>query len=61
MKTGKEKSGLREVYYAAVTPLRCSSEWERLSTLYSTDLGGHLEESSINQTDAQAQADDSRQ
>lgn len=34
---------------------------ERLSTHYSSDLGGQLEESSINQTDAQAEADDSRQ
>lgn len=48
-------------YYTAVTPLRCSSEWEELSTHYSTDLGGQLEESSINQTDAQAEADDGRQ
>lgn len=48
-------------YYRAVTPLRCGSEWERLSTHYSSDLGGQLEESSINQTDAQAEADDSRQ
>ena len=48
-------------YYTAVTPLRCSREWEELSTHYSSDLGGQLEESSINQTDAQAEADDSRQ
>lgn len=48
-------------YYTAVTPLWCCSEWERLSTHYSSDLGGQLEESSINQTDAQAEADDSRQ
>lgn len=45
----------------AVTLLRCSSEWEWLSTHYSSDLGGQLEESSINQTVAQAEADDSRQ
>lgn len=45
----------------AVTPLRCSSEWEGLSTHYSTDLVGQLEESSINQTDTQAEADDIRQ
>lgn len=48
-------------YYTAVTPLWCSSKWEKLSTHYSSDLGGQLEESSINQTDAQAEADDSRQ
>lgn len=48
-------------YYTAVTPLQCGSEWERLSTHYSSDLGGQSEESSINQTDAQAEADDSRQ
>lgn len=48
-------------YYMAVTLLRCGSEWEWLSTHYSSDLGGQLEESSINQTVAQAEADDSRQ
>ena len=48
-------------YYTAVTPLQCGGEWERLSTHYSTDLGGQSEESSINQTDTQAEADDSRQ
>lgn len=51
----------REACYTAVTPLWCSSKWERLSTHYSSDLGGQLEESSINQTDAQAEVDDSRQ
>lgn len=48
-------------YYTAVTLLRCGSEREWLSTHYSSDLGGQLEESSINQTVAQAEADDSRQ
>ena len=62
----KQKKKRRErasggTYYTAVTPLQCGSEWERLSTHYSSDLGGQSEESSINQTDAQAEADDSRQ
>ena len=60
--TGKtERKNLGGAYYMAVTPLWCGSEWEELSTHYSSDLGGQLEESSINQTDAQAEADDSRQ
>lgn len=40
-------------YYTAVTPPPV-----RQSTHYSCDLGGQLEESSINQTDARAEADD---
>lgn len=57
--TGKKASGV--AYYMAVTLLWCSSEWERLSTHYSSDLGGQLEESNINQSVAQAEADDSEQ
>lgn len=57
----QEKKASGGAYYMAVTLLWCSSEWERLSTHYSSDLGGQLEESNINQSVAQAEEDDSKQ
>lgn len=56
---GRQASG--EVYYTAVTLLRCADGWEWLGAHHSGDLAGQLEESGINQTVAQAEADDGRQ
>lgn len=56
---GRQASG--EVYYTAVTLLRCADGWEWLGAHHSNDLAGQLEESGINQTVARAEADDGRQ
>lgn len=56
---GRRASG--EVYYTTVTLLRCADGWEWLGAHHSGDLAGQLEESGINQTVAQAEADDGRQ
>lgn len=58
---GNGEKASRGAYYMAVTLLWSSSEQERLSTHYSSDLGGQLEESNINQSVARAEADDSKQ
>lgn len=55
---GRQASG--EVYYTAVTLLRCADGWEWLGAHRSGDLAGQLEESGINQTVARAEADDGR-
>lgn len=44
---GKQKKASEGAYYVAVL-LWCDSKLKRLSTHYSSDLGGQLEESSIN-------------
>lgn len=46
-KGGKQKKASGGAYYMAIL-LWCDSELKRLSIHYSSDLGGQLEESSIN-------------